>query len=57
MFEQDWTTEEIEELEAFELPRREVFTGLCSGLINVNADVNVNVDADIDLGDGCESEC
>ncbi len=57
MFEQDWTTEEIEELEAFELPTREAFTGLCSGLINVNADVNVNVDADIDLGDGCESEC
>ncbi len=55
MFVQAWTTREIEALEAIALPRREAFTGLCSGLITVDADVAVDVDADadIDLDNDC----
>ena len=56
MFVQAWTTQEIEALEAIALPRREAFTGLCSGLITVDADVNVNVDADIDVDNDCSDD-
>ncbi len=49
MLHQEWTTAEIEALEAIELPTREAFTGFCTGLINIDADVHIDVDVDADV--------
>ncbi len=59
MLQREWTTLELETLEAIELPTREAFTGLCGGLINIDLDLDVDVDVDVDIDldddDGCKN--
>lgn len=49
MLQREWTTLELETLEAIELPTREAFTGLCGGLIDIDLDLDVDVDVDADV--------
>lgn len=60
MLQREWTTLELETLEAIELPTREAFTGLYGGLINIDLDLDVDVDADVDVDlddDDCDKRC
>ncbi len=44
-----WTTAELEAFEVIELPTRQAFTGLSSGLITIDADICLDVDVDLDV--------